>query len=455
MKVFAAILGLMLVSGLPQGFAAQPATKSLNDKADACLRPFVQAGQFSGTVLVAKNGKPLFQKAYGLANREWNIPNTLGTKIRIGSLTKEFTAAAILQLQEAGKLSVDDPVSKYYPDAPAAWKDITVKHLLTHSSGIPDYTDIPHIFENQIRLDRTPEEIVKLTQDKPLLFEPGSRFSYDNSGYVLLGYIIEKVSGEHYADYIQRHIFDPLGMKSSGYDLSETVIPNRATGYDRVKGKIVNSAYISMTEPFSAGSLYSTVGDMLIWDQALYARKLLAPASFDAMFKDYGHHYGFGLFIDDQFGRPRIWHSGGINGFVTVFYRYPKDRLTVIVFSNIESAPIGRITNRLAAIYLNVPPRTAVAGGQALLKQTIDSLRAGNPNFDQMSADLADATRLQLPELQKKVSDLGGIQSIALIGAEPEGTDRYKVVFQKATMEWDIMQDKDGKLTKSSLRPLE
>src|SRR5579863_839059 len=224
-------LGVILVS-ISRFALAQPASDSaLAAKSEALIEPIVQADQFSGTVLVAKNGVPVFRKACGLANREWGIPNTPDTKFRIGSNTKQFTATAILQLAEAGKLSVDDPVSKYYSDGPATWKGITIKHLLTHTSGIPSYTAIPHFFSGDARLDRTPEEIIKLTQDKPLEFEPGSKFSYDNSGYIILGYIIEKISGEHYADYVQHHVFDPLGMKSTGYDVSETIIPKRASGY--------------------------------------------------------------------------------------------------------------------------------------------------------------------------------------------------------------------------------
>jgi len=452
-KVCIVFLGLVMFSGAP-GVLAQPATDAtLADKAEALIQPLVKADQFNGTVLVARNGIPVFQHAYGLANREWNVPDTLNTKFRIGSITKQFTATAILQLQEAGKLSVDDPVSKYYTDAPAAWKGITIRHLLTHTSGIPSYTSIPRFFDGEAKLDRTPEQIIKLTADKPLEFEPGSKFAYDNSGYIILGYIIEKVSGEHYADYVQHHIFDPLGMKSSGYDVSETIIPNRAAGYRFEKDKYVNAEYLSMTEPFSAGSLYSTVGDMLVWDQALYAGKLLSPSSYQAMFTDYGHNYGFGWTIDSQFGHKHIWHNGGINGFVTNFDRYPDDKLTVIVFSNEVNAPIGRIANGLAAIYLGVPPRTPAAGGEAVLTKTIEALRLGTPNYDQMSPDLADLVRSQLPGLQKMIGAAGDIKSVTLIAADPEGTDRYKVVLQNSAEEWAIKLGKDGKLTGAFVRP--
>ncbi|HEY4275362.1 MAG TPA: serine hydrolase domain-containing protein [Rhizomicrobium sp.] len=435
------------------GAAVAQSDSDLAAKADALIAPIAKADRFSGAVLVARGGKPVFRKAYGLANREWNVPNDPETKFRIGSITKQFTAMAILQLQEAGKLSVDDPVSKYYTDAPAAWSAITLKHLLTHTSGIPSYTSIPHFFDAEARRDRTPEEIIKLTADKPLEFEPGSKFAYDNSGYILLGYIIEKVSGETYADYIQHHIFDPLGMKSSGYDVSTVVLPKRAAGYSRSKNGLINTPYLSMTEPFAAGSLYSTVDDMLIWDQALTAGKLLSPASYQAMFTDYGHHYGFGWFIDDQFGHQHIWHEGGINGFVTEFSRYPQDKLTVLVFSNQDGRPVGGIDNGLAALYLKVPPRTAAAGGEALLRRAIETLRAGAPDYDTMGPQLAAATRAQLPMLQKTITGLGAIKTITLLSAEPGGGDRYDVALQNGNTEWTIVVSKDGKLAGANFNP--
>ncbi len=434
---------------------AQPASDStLVAKSEALIEPIVTADQFSGTVLVAKNGIPVFRKAFGLANREWDIPNTPDTKFRIGSNTKQFTATAILQLAEAGKLSIDDPVSKYYSGAPITWNAITIRHLLTHTSGIPSYTAIPKFFSGDARLDRTPEEIIKLTQDKPLEFEPGSKFSYDNSGYIILGYIVEKASGEHYADYVQHHIFDPLGMKSTGYDVSETIIPKRASGYDWNKTKFINTPYLSMSEPYSAGSLYSTVDDMLNWDQALYATKPLNQSSLQEMFTDHGHGYGFGWFIDNQFGHPHIWHSGGINGFVSKFDRYPSDKLTVVVFSNESNAPVNRIANGLAAIYLNITPRAATPGGETLLRNTIQTVRLGTPDYDQMSAQLADVTRAQLPNLQKVIGNLGDVTSIALVAAEPDGVDRYRVVFQNGATEWDIKISADGKLTSAGFHPV-
>lgn len=329
--------------------------------ADGVVKAYADPGLFAGAVLVARDGKPIFRKAFGLANREWDVANTPDTRFRLGSITKQFTAAAILQLAEQGKLSIDDPILKYYPDAPAAWAPITLKHLLTHTSGIPSYTGIPGFFVQQARLDLVPAAIVKLTQDKPLEFPPGSKYAYDNTGYILLGYVIEKVSGQTYAAYVQNHIFTPLGMKDTGYDVSTTVLPRRAAGYNVTGGKAKNADFLAMTLPYAAGSLYSTVDDLLIWDQGLHAGKVLKPASVAAMFTDYGFKYGFGEGVSVQSGRRSWSHSGGINGFSTMLTHLPDDGLTVVVLGNIEQAPSGRVSQKLIDAYFD--PQGAVGAG--------------------------------------------------------------------------------------------
>jgi len=325
-------------------------------RAEQYINPLVEQNQFIGSVLVARDGKPIFRKGFGLADREWNIPNGPDTKFRLGSITKQFTATAILQLAEAGKMKTDDPVSKYYTDAPASWSKITIHHLLTHTSGIPSYTDIPGFFQKQAMFDLTPAEIVKLTQDKPLEFEPGENWKYDNSGYILLGYVIEKVSGQTYADYIRQHIFEPLGMRDTGYDNTKDILPRRASGYVYQGGRWLNAPYLAMTVPFAAGSLYSTVDDLLIWDQALYAGKPLSAASLDKMFTPYKNGYAYGWFIGKQFGRKQISHGGGINGFSTVIARFPDDKVTVIVLANMQTPAVGRMGQAVAGMVFGVQP---------------------------------------------------------------------------------------------------
>jgi CubicO group peptidase (beta-lactamase class C family) len=359
-----AVAGFTTLAG---PLAAQAATgvcpnPAFLKQAQAAISAYSQADTFSGAVLVAVDGKPVLRQGVGLAERELGVANTPGTKFRIGSITKQFTATAILQLQEAGKLSIDDPISKYYADAPPAWSKVTLRHLLTHTSGIPTYTALPGFFDKEARQPHTPEELIKLTRDKPLEFEPGSKFAYDNSGYILLGYVVEKVSGQRYADYVQQHIFTPLGMTGSGYDDSGRLIPGRAAGYDRgPDGKLHNAAFLDMSVPYAAGSLYSTVDDMLLWDQAIYAAKLLKPDSLKAMATNYGHNYGFGFSVDQKWGQDRVWHNGGINGFTASFQRYPKAHVTAVALNNQQSPATDKVAADLAGLCLgsDVYPKEA------------------------------------------------------------------------------------------------
>lgn len=349
-------LALILLLGFAQPLAAQPKPRSYQAAVDSVLQNYARDGNFSGAVLVAKDGKVVFRKAYGLADREWRVPNTPDTRFRIGSMTKQFTAAAILKLAEQGKLSLTDPVSKYYP-APPAWSGVTIKHLLALSSGIADYTAVPGYFGLPSRTDLKPEQIIAVVQDKPLQFQPGEKWSYSNTGYILLGYIIEKASGVTYAQYLHDDILAPLRLDNTGYDDTTSLLSKRAHGYDMRDGQFVNAPYLSMTQPYAAGSLYSTVDDLLAWQSALIGGKVVSPASVAAMFTDYGFHYGFGQFIETMHGR-RMWdHAGGINGFFSILSRFPDDGLTIAVLSNYTQSDIGRIHNRLGALFLDPAAR--------------------------------------------------------------------------------------------------
>lgn len=360
MKLTIALGATCLLAASP-ALAAAPAcaVPDYAKQAQDLIRPYLEAESFSGSILVAKDGAPVWRESFGAANREWDVANTADTKFRLGSITKQFTATAILQLVDQGKLSVDDPISKYYADAPAAWSKVTIKHLLTHTSGIPSYTALPGFFEKNSKLPLTPEEIVKLTRDLPLEFEPGAKYNYDNTGYILLGYVIEKVSGETYADYLAKHIFTPLGMKDTGYDVSGVILRHRASGYQGSKEGWRNADYLDMTLPYAAGSLYSTTGDLLIWDRALADGKILTPASRQAMFTDYGHEYGFGWRVDTDDGHARVGHGGGINGFSTGIARYPKDGVVAIVLANYNASPSSSISDNLAGLCVGTyqPPK--------------------------------------------------------------------------------------------------
>src|SRR6478672_9076119 len=306
-------------------------------------------GKFMGTVLVAQDGKILLDKAYGFANLEWEVPNTPTTKFRLGSITKQFTAASILLLEERGKLKIDDPVKKYMADAPAAWDKITIFHLLTHTSGIPSFTGFADYDSRQAQA-MTPGKLVEWFRDKPLEFEPGTKWNYSNSGYVLLGYLIEKISGESYSDFVQQNIFTPLGMKDSGYDSNSAIIAHRAAGYTPGKSSPVNAGFVHMSIPFSAGALYSTTEDLLRWEQGLFGGKVLKAESLAKMTTPFKEDYAFGLAVHSSNGHKVIEHGGGIEGFNTQLSYYPDDKLVVAVLSNLNGPFAGQIAANLAKV---------------------------------------------------------------------------------------------------------
>lgn len=325
-------------------------------KADAYVQSWTRDGQFRGAILVAKDGQPIFRKGYGLANSEWDIPNSPETKFRLGSITKQFTAVAILQLAEKDKLKLSDPVKLHYPDAPASWDKITIHHLLNHTSGIKSYTGLKDFFSKQSRQARTPSEIVKLTQDMPVEFEPGEKFAYNNTGYVLLGAIIEKVSGLPYSTYLRQNVFTPLAMADSGYDSPTTVLKRRASGY-KSSGE-QNADFLDMSLPHAAGSLYSTVDDLLKWAP----EKLISTESFAKMTTPGKGKYAYGLIIDELKDHRVQAHGGGINGFNTFLARFPDDKLTVVVLANQETGATQEIAFSLARMSFgeNIPPRPVV-----------------------------------------------------------------------------------------------
>jgi CubicO group peptidase (beta-lactamase class C family) len=316
---------------------------------DQIVQSYATNNSFMGSVLVARDGQVLFSKGYGSANLEWNVPNAPNTKFRLGSVTKQFTAASILLLEERGKLSVSDPVKKYLPDAPAAWDKITIFHLLTHTSGIPNFTGFPDYAKLE-PFATTAEQVVGRFRDKPLDFEPGAKWSYSNSGYVLLTYLIEKITGGSYKTFVQENIFTPLGMKDSGYDSNSAVIPHRASGYVLVNNQLENAGFVHMTVPQGAGALYSTTEDLLKWEQGLFGGKVLQAASLEKMTTPFKDDYAFGLEVRTVGGHKMIDHGGGIQGFNTELAYYPDDKLTVVVLGNVNGAAPGEIATKLAAL---------------------------------------------------------------------------------------------------------
>ena len=274
-------LGVFIVTGIFNVSYGQAKV----DKLDKLISAYAEYGKFNGSVLVAEKGKVIYKKGFGLADMEWNIPNQPDTKHRLGSITKQFTAMVIMQLVEQGKLKLDVPISAYLPDYPKKNGDvITIHHLLTHSSGTPNMTSFPGFIKNISRNSYSPVQLVNLFADSTLQFEPGKKFAYSNSGYILLGYIIEKVTGKSYEQVLQENIFTPLKMNNTGYDHHRSVLKNRASGYEKNGRHYVNANFIDMSVPYAAGALYSTVEDLYLWDQALYGNQLLRKENMDLLF---------------------------------------------------------------------------------------------------------------------------------------------------------------------------
>jgi CubicO group peptidase (beta-lactamase class C family) len=344
------LVGTLAASLLASAVAAEdPAARM-----DEVVQSYVsnKDNPFMGAVLVERSGHVLLNKGYGSANLEWDIPNAPTTKFRLGSISKQFTAAAILLLDDRGQLKVDDLVKKHLPDAPPAWDRVTIFHLLTHTSGIPSFTAFPDYSSRQ-SMPTFPKELVRRFRDKPLDFEPGEKWSYSNSGYALLGYLIERTSGEGYAEFLRKNLFEPLEMKDSGYDSPAAIIPRRASGYSPGrKGSPVNTRFLHMTVPYAAGGLYSTTEDLRRWVHGLFGGRLLSAAALGRMITPCKQDYALGLGVSTVRGHRKIEHGGGIEGFNTHLAYYPDDQLIVAVLGNLNGGAPYDIAGKLAALAL-------------------------------------------------------------------------------------------------------
>ncbi len=349
------ILFLVLISNM--SFA-----QTKVEQIEELLSTYEEYGKFNGSVLVSDQGKVIYKKGFGMANMEWDIPNQPNTKHRLGSITKQFTAMLILQLVAEGKLDLQAPITTYLPDYPKASGDIiTSHHLLTHTSGIPNYTAFPKFMEDESRKPYTPEEFVKTFADKALDFTPGEKFSYSNSGYFLLGVLVEKLSGKSYEQMLQDKILTPLNMKDTGYDNHGDILKNRATGYEKSGRDYMNSSYLDMSIPYAAGSMYSTVEDLYKWDQALYTTNILPKEYMTMYFKPYipafgNVHYAYGWIVGyAKIGKSTdsiyaIEHGGGINGFNTNISRTTSNNSLIVLLNNTDGAPLNDMTKAIRGI---------------------------------------------------------------------------------------------------------
>jgi CubicO group peptidase (beta-lactamase class C family) len=353
---------------------AQDSGAARADNVDSYVLQAMHEQKIPGLALaVVRDGKIVKAKGYGLADIEWNAPVTPQTVFESGSIGKQFAATAVMMLVEEGKIGLDDKITKYFPDAPATWRDITVRNLLSHTSGIKNYTDGKEV---DYRKDYSESELLKIAESTSLDFPPGTGWNYSNTGFVVLGILIHKVTGKFYGDFLQQRIFRPLGMNTTRIISEPDIIPNRASGYQLVKGEWKNQDWVSPSLNTTAdGSLYFSVLDLAKWDAALYTDKLLKRSSLDQMWtitklndgKPNKGDYGFGWFIRSMNGHRLIEHGGSWQGFTDVISRYVDDKLTVIVLTNLDSRHSNpdKIAHGVAGLYIPAltppPPRKSAA----------------------------------------------------------------------------------------------
>src|SRR6202048_1245109 len=317
-------------------------------------------------LLVSRGGKMVPAEGVGLANVELQMGAKPETIFQSGSVGKQFTATAVMMLVEEGKIGLEDPLTKYFPDAPARWKRVTIRQLLSHTAG---FTDYPKNFD--MRKDYTEAELLKIVESIPLAFTPGTSWSYSNLGFLTLGIVIHRVTGEFYGDFLQERIFRPLGMSTTRIISEADIVPNRSAGYRLLNGKLKNQEWVSPTLNTTAdGSLYFSIMDLAKWDAALDTEKLLKQSSFEQMWtvakltngQSNSGQYGFAWFIEAKGGHRVLHHSGAWQGFETHISRYIDDKLTVVVLGNLAGADTGIVADHIADLYLNAPAHSDSTG---------------------------------------------------------------------------------------------
>jgi CubicO group peptidase (beta-lactamase class C family) len=352
---------------------------------DTLISVYARQYKFNGSVLVAQKGKVLLEKGYGYRNANDKIPHDENSIFQIGSVTKQFTASVILKLQEQKKLNVQDKLSKYFPGYPKG-DSITIEHLLTHTSGIYSYTDDEKLMKGDVAKPSNREKMMALFKDKPLHFSPGTNWEYSNSGYSLLGYIIENVTHKPYEQVVKEYIFTPLGMTHSGFDFTHLANPAKATGYLQLTEKTAMVApIVDSSVSFSAGAIYSTVADLYKWQKGLLENKIISVASKEKAFTPVKNKYGYGLFIDSLYGKRSIAHGGSIHGFNSHLAMIPSDDVCIVLLNNAPNPYLPVITKSLLAILYNKPyelpgTHTETSIDTSLLSQYIGAYELF-PNF--------------------------------------------------------------------------
>ena len=434
------------------------------DQVDDFVESAMRQQKVPGLALaVMRDGAVVRAKGYGLANVELDVPVKPETVFQSGSMGKQFTATAIMMLVEEGKIGLDDRITKYFPTGPGSWKDITVRRLLTHTSGIKDYTDS----DLNLRQDYSEDDLLKKVESFPLDFKPGEKWSYSNSGYMLLGILIHKVTGQFYGDFLQERVFKPLGMNTTRIINEADIIPNRAAGYRLMKGQLKNQEWVSPSLNTTAdGSLYFTVLDLAKWDAALYTEKLLKHSSLEQMWTPVKlndgktYPYGFGWFVHEMNGHKMLEHDGAWQGFTTSISRYVDDKLTVVALTNLDSlhSRPSEIVHGVAGLYVPEltppPPPKAIEDKEPnvtmLFRNFLSATAQGKADPDMFTRQ---ARKQWFPDRvkgwQHVLEDLGEVKSIELLERKEEGGLRgykYRVNFADRPVNFTLKLDRENKI---------
>jgi len=346
------------------GASAAYSSESIVAELDGFLRAYEQIELFSGAVLVVGDGRALLSKGYGMSDYGERIPNSPNTRFRIGSLTKAFTAMAVMQLEDRKALSFSDTLAKFIPDYPDG-DEITIHHLLTNSSGIVDHTELPGYDTDRRVRPCALEETIGTFKHKPLNFEPGTKFEYSNSNYILLGRIIEECSGQSYGCFLDENVFEPLGMNGSSFEYSDRTYDDFARGYTLIDGGLAPARERVMANGHASGAIFSTIEDMFLWDRALHSDKLTSSEKLQRMFEPFRGGYAYGWVVGDHLGRKAVRHAGETDGFNAMFSRYPDEDVSIIILANLDRSPVDRISEGLASIVFGMPyelPKKALTG---------------------------------------------------------------------------------------------
>lgn len=448
------------------------AADDVDGKVDGFVQSELRKQRIPGAAVgVYRDGKLARAQGYGLGNVEWDAAVTPDTIFQSGSVGKQFTATAVMMLVEEGKVGLDDPIKKYFPDAPDAWNDIKVHNLLSHTSGLSEYETGPRTKVGgpfYLRMDFTEDELYKRITEMPMDFKPGEDWSYRNTNYVLLGILIHRLTGKFYGDFLQERIFRPLGMSRTRIISEEDIIPRRSSGYRLVKGELKNQEWVSPTLNSTAdGALYFTVEDLQKWDAALYAERLLKKASLDRMWtveklnngKPNKANYGFAWEINSVNGHRVIEHGGAWQGFTTYIARYVDDRLTVVALTNLDSGHSNpkKITSGVAAIYnpaLKPVEQRPIEDKEPqvtqMVKELLRAITDGKAKPEQFTEEMQK--RLfpdEMQELGPALQEFGELKGLELVERTEEverRNYRYRAKYPNLTLMVSVGLAKDNKI---------